>query len=788
MGAYESSVKCPRCGKVQEEEGRYCPLCGYDVSLVKRVTKTGPQSWIGKVIDKRYRVLKVIGEGGMGVVYQVSHVVMEKVMAMKVLRPELIKNERQVQRFQKEIRVLSKLSNIHTISVFDCGETDDGSLFIVMEYLQGYDLEWLLQKEKFLPPRRAASIARQVCSSLKEAHSEGIIHRDIKPANIFLVHTGEKKDFVKVLDFGIAKLAHDKRIEERLTEHNIIVGTPYYMAPEQASGSRELTPAVDIYSLGVVLYEMVVGRPPFDGEVLEILNAHIMSEPLPPSEAVSDRYIDPALEEIILKALRKNPNERFSSIGEMGEALEAYLESSPQGQNIFVLPSEKKKESLSLEELSETIPTKAVEEVPGEVKTELLEDVHLEVQETSPKNSDEYSSYRGFGGSSDGGGEVILLEERGKLSGEGASGGVGGGDYVAYPPREELLPEELIAGKDDFVSLERAWRIRYILRSIFASLIFLAFIGGVAWLFFPSIQNYISGQLEDREKIDRLYLEEREPNNNILQATPIPIDAKITGQLGLKLGPTSSDRDWFKFSLSSETVLVITLAPPRTVDVELGLYRLLEQREGVRKIYRPVEIRSVNNRLRGGVEKLLYYRFKPGSYYILVRELILPDEEPQENQGNYTIEIKSYSAEQLAGVEVEPDDNLGNANQLKSYELFRAYQNFHRDVDFFELPDEKFRYFEVCVLKFDRNLSVEFKVLKADGSLVRFRHRRLSHCHLHGRGKAFLSLKKKLKSLRKKIRSVHLLRFRAQGAKYLKLKMRGNAQLPADYLLAVGGR
>ncbi|MCA9576448.1 MAG: serine/threonine-protein kinase [Polyangiales bacterium] len=274
---------------------------------------------IGRVINDRFRIVSVIARGGMGKVYRAEQAPLGRQIALKVLEatyegdsdPEFHK------RFFLEASTQSKLTHPNTVTIFDYGKTEDDVYFIAMELLEGRTLHRYLRDEAPLSASKATHIARQICRSLREAHSLGIIHRDLKPANVFLVQHGEQADFVKVLDFGLVKDLGDKG--EDLTQTGLFMGSPKYMSPEQIRGDR-VDGRADIYALGVLLYEMLTGRAPFERpNSVNILMAHV-HEDVPPM-ATHHVEVHPALEGLVRRALAKAPGDRFSSMDEMLSAL-----------------------------------------------------------------------------------------------------------------------------------------------------------------------------------------------------------------------------------------------------------------------------------------------------------------------------------------------------------------------------------------------------------------------------------------------------------------------------------
>ncbi|MDX2015205.1 MAG: protein kinase [Myxococcaceae bacterium] len=266
---------------------------------------------IGKTIAGKYRVEQMIGEGGMGKVYKATQLALDKPVVLKVLRQALLGDERTVARFQREAKAASRLNHPNSISVLDFGQADDGAMFIAMEYVQGKDLHQILSREWPLPESRVMRIMSQVLSALADAHSVGVVHRDLKPENIMVSQGRSEPDFVKVLDFGIAKIIDGTEDEgPALTRAGFVCGTPEYMSPEQARGAK-LDHRSDLYAVGVILYQLVSGLLPFDSDTaVGFATKHLTEIPPPPTKRRPEARVSPAMERLIMKALSKNPDER----------------------------------------------------------------------------------------------------------------------------------------------------------------------------------------------------------------------------------------------------------------------------------------------------------------------------------------------------------------------------------------------------------------------------------------------------------------------------------------------
>ncbi len=278
----------------------------------------------------RYRLKKRIAAGGMGEVWAAYHAGLKRDVALKILRPDATKDETAIARFEREVKATSELSHPNTIRVFDFGTTDDGIFYYAMELLEGMTLSDLVRAEGTLAPARAVHLIAQAARSLAEAHGMGIVHRDVKPANLFVTKAGGVPDFVKVLDFGIAKRtaraesgpdSDPDAVDPELTGTGVLAGTPKYMAPEVVLGG-DATPRSDVYGIGAVLYFLLAGRAPFEGTTaLAIYTAHVIDE-VPAPSAVRGEPIPPALERIVVRCLSKVPDERFADAGELAQALE----------------------------------------------------------------------------------------------------------------------------------------------------------------------------------------------------------------------------------------------------------------------------------------------------------------------------------------------------------------------------------------------------------------------------------------------------------------------------------
>lgn len=291
---------------------------------------------VGDRLLNKYKLVRVLGEGGMGLVFEAHHELLGKRVAVKSLHANLADDEQLVQRFFREARAAAAIGHRSIIDVYDVGQ-EGGSTFLVMEFLEGKELADFIEIQGALEPAFIAYALCQVLSALEAAHEKGIVHRDLKPENIFIVDSGHQLPDVKLLDFGISKVIDPKqRGGENLTSTGLLLGTPHYMAPEQALGKKDIDHRVDIYAAGVILYQALTGRLPFEGDNPLALLYNVLNQPvLPPSQLRPD--LDPSMEKIVLRAMSPERDDRYPTAEAMLEAL--YPFTDEQGRPKIALPS-----------------------------------------------------------------------------------------------------------------------------------------------------------------------------------------------------------------------------------------------------------------------------------------------------------------------------------------------------------------------------------------------------------------------------------------------------------------
>src|SRR5713101_8314002 len=314
------SRTCPECQSQYDDEILHCPEDGLDLSSVEP-----DDELIGRTIGS-YRVVKPLGKGGMGAVYMAEHPVIGSKVAIKFLHPQYATDKKIVDRFFNEARAVNVIGHDNILKIIDLNVTDDKRHYFIMEFLHGKALQDLVLPDQPMPLSVAGPVLLQVCEALQAAHEHGIIHRDLKPDNVYLIIHKGKKNFVKVVDFGIAKLTDDQGQSTGKTQTGMVMGTPAYMSPEQAGGmTNRIDGRSDVYSLGCVMYQMATGKLPFPGTSFgEVLIGHLQIPPPRPRESVPG--IPEAYEAVILKCLEKPQDNRYQSMKELHDAILAVME------------------------------------------------------------------------------------------------------------------------------------------------------------------------------------------------------------------------------------------------------------------------------------------------------------------------------------------------------------------------------------------------------------------------------------------------------------------------------
>ncbi len=328
--------RCPECGTGFGMEAAFCPFDG--IALKASTWDPTRDPLTGTIVDQRYEVIAPLGEGGMGTVYKVRHVTLDRMFAMKVLRRDLAADRSLAARFLQEARATAAIRHPAVVAISDFGSLADGAPYFVMDLLVGETLATRMRARGLLSPREASSIARKLADALSAAHAANVVHRDLKPENVFLVRSATNKggvdEDVRIVDFGAAKIVGGSK----LTRPGVVFGTPYYMSPEQAGG-QPVDARADVYSLGVLLYEMITGAVPFEADTyMGVLTKHLFAAPLKPSERAPSGVQLGDLEAVVMRALEKDPAQRYPSMTELAAAIELAMQGSPREQAPKVEP------------------------------------------------------------------------------------------------------------------------------------------------------------------------------------------------------------------------------------------------------------------------------------------------------------------------------------------------------------------------------------------------------------------------------------------------------------------
>ncbi|WP_437664203.1 serine/threonine-protein kinase [Sorangium sp. So ce1182] len=357
--------RCPTCKLTFSGDSRFCPFDG-DPLADAPDWNPAADPLLGRTIDGRYEVQAVVGEGGMGTVYEVRHKSLGRLFALKVLRRDIAQDAELVARFIQEAKAAAAIGHPNIVAVSDFGaievEPAQPELpFFVMEFLTGASLAALLRTERTLPADRVGQIMLQCAAALGAAHAAGVIHRDLKPDNVYLVRNGDQ-EFVKLLDFGVAKVAGGKR----LTRIGMVFGTPHYMSPEQAEGKR-IDARADIYALGVLMYECFAGRVPFEADTyMGVLTKHMYMSPEPLEQVMPDASALGAFGPIVMRCLAKNPEERFASMADLAAAIELALEAPTRAAAAMLQDEHARRDPLKLRERDEMLGPVQVPQEPAD--------------------------------------------------------------------------------------------------------------------------------------------------------------------------------------------------------------------------------------------------------------------------------------------------------------------------------------------------------------------------------------------------------------------------------------
>jgi len=551
---------------------------------------------IGMVVADRYRILSILGAGGMGVVYKVEHVHIGKLMAMKLLAGALSRDPAVIKRFKREALAASRLSHPNTVQVFDFGQANNLT-YLVMELVAGDDLARVLRVDGPMPSVRMAKLLVQICGSLSEAHGAGIVHRDLKPENVLLVRSRDaKEELPKVCDFGVAKLRGLPEGSNDATNHDAVVGTPYYMAPEQIRG-EDTDPRADIYALGAMMYRLLTGQPPFEGSSpMAVFAKHLTEAPQPPSERMPKLGIPRAADAVILKAMAKRREDRYASVDDLQRDLIDLLRAGNASSVDFLVDQ-------------------------GQIQALASQLASSSLTESNPQ--------------------------------------------AKAKPRKA-------ATRDEVAAYERKLSVQRVLGQG-VMVLGLAGLAGGLWLAYRETRAYYQSLTQPPPPPEGV---EREPNDEASKANEIPFGKEIKGQLGKRLAPDKSDRDFYGYDVPAGTSLAqLHLTALPNFATCLWVYR---------SGFNDPLARFCSGAPRQDLH-LGAYRVEPGRYLLAVLQDTDPhgaDATPPVHENisdSYTLRFEK--AEAAEGVEVEPNDTPQTATRIGLGVEVKGTLNFFNDED-----------------------------------------------------------------------------------------------------------
>ncbi|MCK5795805.1 MAG: serine/threonine protein kinase [Deltaproteobacteria bacterium] len=580
-------------------------------------TTTDP--WVGRIIDDRYRVVSPLGQGGMGVIYKVEHVRIGKIAAMKLLRHGLCNEPALLKRFRVEAEAISRLNHPNIVQVFDYGEINKQP-YLVMEYLQGEDLGEIIKRDGPIPLKRLIPLLIQICDALTEAHELNIVHRDLKPENIQVSRTRAGLDHIKVLDFGLAKLLGEGTSNTD-SAVGTLVGTPYYMAPEQIRG-RPIDQRSDIYALGALTYRALTGKHAFTARTpVGVLTKHVTESLVPPSQSAPDLGISMGIDNVVARAMAKAPEDRFNTIAAMKAALLNAANRALSGE--VVVATDPARE--------DTTPTG---------------DGQLQRRRETDAQDDDDPNKRGI---------TRVDSEEASATNSGIPKASGPVDVT--PPR---------LTRADFAFERRLNRGRRVGIFLFVALL-LASGGTATWWFYL------------RERPPKLPSTEIESNNTTATATPLAPGTTVRGKIGRRLSTSQSDLDWYILHVdeSQAQALTLTISAIPNVDLVIELYDRLGGR-----------LAMTDGTSIGGAERLFSWPVAPGTYYVLVREVVLRGHVPTENiTDTYALNVTWRPLPPYW--EREPNDSSRQANRIALDVATRGTLARPDDADTFRLDAPK---------------------------------------------------------------------------------------------------
>jgi eukaryotic-like serine/threonine-protein kinase len=624
-------TECPRCHTQYDNFVAFCGVCGGQIPGNDPLIARPADPLIGMVIEGRYRIIDLIGRGGMGAVYRVEHVKMGKIMAVKILSGELSQDRDLAARFTREAEMVSRLSHSNTVSVFDFG-SHQGMMYLVMEYIDGRDLAVVLRNDGPLALPRAAAILIQICSALGEAHGKDIVHRDLKPENVLVCLQDEQEDFVKVLDFGLAKLrtASEKL---KITQAGCLVGTPYYMAPEHIR-SESIDGRSDIYALGAMLFKLLTGESPYTAETpMGVITQHLTQDIPVPSQKFPELSIPAVADEIVIKAMAKSPNDRYQSAEELRSALADAV------VNMSVIRD-------PIQRFSSGPPgawQMGEQQVPPTTGWELGK-IQEEVAAAKLEDAKEAQA-------------EAQTETQAETQTEGRNSALSKSVIIGTRKVE-------ISTKSDFMHFESAIKRKRVLLAVVGLVVVAALIFGVVWTFVLETRDNTSPTLES------------EPNDSPDQADPLTANTALAGFIS---GSGSlGDVDWFRLRGPASGPWAVQAEVKGVAGLDLALQLIDPQ------ISEPLV--TANRGAKGEPESITPIVVNKQDVYLMIQEIRLPGVAP----GSFpsTAYRVTYRVYDYTYFEVEPNNSLESASKLELKKAKNAALTSQDSVDWFCLAED----------------------------------------------------------------------------------------------------
>ena len=587
---------CKSCGIVVPGGNTYCGACG---AKLQRSEAEAEDHLLGEVIDERFRLVEILGAGGMGTIYLAEHVGIGKRVAVKLLRADLRGQPTLVHRLRREAMAVSKLTDIHTINVFDFGVWN-GLVYLVMEYLQGEDLSSVLDRERRVSVQRALRIARQVCSSLAEAHAVGVVHRDLKPENIFMTRSTSGDEVVKVLDFGLAKILNPQDRPEVMfeTQDGALLGTPYFMSPEQVLGEA-IDARTDIYALGALMYRMLTGLVPFRGKTpMEVLEGHVSGRLKSFAEVTTGLDVPIEVEDFVRKLMARTPAKRPPTAMAVEKSLTEFL-GGPDTASVPVIVSDEEVAPECLVTTESPPPSGMGPRYKRALESEL--GLGKPPDDESPSGPAQLGSATG--------------EESSPYSGIEAARSESG---YSLGEEDESLPTELgrLAQRHhaDLYTRRLARRRRFRL-----TMLFLLLLGGAGGAYY---YVEVLGGIPLHQEI--------EPNDETHQANLLRPKHPIKGYIGRRMKADRSDRDFYKIEIPhGRNQVNVRLSGVPTLDLVLDGYT-----------YRGKRLAKGDAGRAGEGEELALMVGNEKRILVAVREVWVKGVAPLENSTDaYTLEV-----------------------------------------------------------------------------------------------------------------------------------------------------